>query len=157
MRIEPLRRTDLARCAELEKILFDGDDPWSEAALRSELDCGHYYLGAYVDGVGLVGYAGISLVGGAGEAEGCVHNIAVDPSWQGKGVGRAMLDALLARADELGAPVFLEVRTDNHPAIGLYESRGFRQVGIRRRYYQQSGADAHTMMRPGRAAVEEPA
>ncbi|EUA92009.1 putative ribosomal-protein-alanine acetyltransferase, RimI [Mycobacterium ulcerans str. Harvey] len=48
--------------------------------------------------------------------------------------------------------VFLEVRTDNEPAIALYRSVGFEQVGLRRRYYRVSGADAYTMRRdPGGA------
>jgi ribosomal-protein-alanine N-acetyltransferase len=40
------------------------------------------------------------------------------------------------------------VRTDNTPAIALYESEGFTRIGLRRRYYQPSGADAYTMLRP---------
>jgi ribosomal-protein-alanine N-acetyltransferase len=44
--------------------------------------------------------------------------------------------------------VVLDVRTDNAPAIALYESEGFVILGVRRRYYQPSGADAHTMARP---------
>ena len=39
------------------------------------------------------------------------------------------------------------VRTDNSPAIGLYTSVGFATVGLRKRYYQSSGADAFTMRR----------
>jgi [ribosomal protein S18]-alanine N-acetyltransferase len=153
-RLEPLRRRDLARCAELETILFPGDDPWRESAFRAELDAGHHYVGAYVDTVGLVGYAGVSVVGGRGDAEANVHTIGVDPGWQGKGIGRALLRALLARADEFAAPVFLEVRTDNEAAIGLYEAHGFTRIGMRRRYYWPSGADAYTMARPARVAEE---
>jgi [ribosomal protein S18]-alanine N-acetyltransferase len=154
-RLEPLRRRDLARCAELETILFPGDDPWRESAFRAELDAGHHYVGAYVDPAGLVGYAGISVVGGRGDAEANVHTIGVDPGWQGKGIGKALLRALLARADEFAAPVFLEVRTDNEAAIGLYEAHGFTRIGMRRRYYWPSGADAYTMARPARVAAEE--
>ena len=44
--------------------------------------------------------------------------------------------------------MLLEVRTDNEAAIGLYESEGFVRLGVRRRYYQPSGADAYTMARP---------
>jgi [ribosomal protein S18]-alanine N-acetyltransferase len=151
--LEPLRRQDLARCAALERVLFDGEDPWSEATFGAELDAGHYYLGAYVDDQ-LVGYAGMSLIGGR-ELEANVHTIGVDPAWQRTGVGRALLMALLDKADKARAPVYLEVRTDNQRAINLYEAHGFSRIGVRRKYYQPSGADAYTMARP--ANVEEPA
>ena len=157
VRLEPLRRQDLARCAELERVLFAGEDPWSEPTFRSELDAGNYYLGAYLDGPGLIGYAGMSMAGVGGDLEANVHTIGVDPDWQRRGVGRALLTALLARADEARAPVFLEVRTDNDPAISLYEAHGFSRIGLRRRYYQPSGADAYTMARPAQIPDEEPA
>jgi ribosomal-protein-alanine N-acetyltransferase len=51
--------------------------------------------------------------------------------------------------------VYLEVRTDNEQAIGLYEAHGFRRIGLRRRYYQPSGADAYTMERPPHGGGEE--
>jgi [ribosomal protein S18]-alanine N-acetyltransferase len=156
------RRRDVRRCAEIEKLLFATDDPWSAAAFHSELDSGAYYIGAYRDlghgptGDGeLVGYAGLAVVGRKGDVEAEVHTIGVLPSEQGAGVGTALLRVLLIRADELDAPVFLEVRTDNEPAISLYEKHGFVQVGFRRRYYQPSGADAYTMRRPARSEVDE--
>jgi len=48
--------------------------------------------------------------------------------------------------------IFLEVRTDNATAIALYESEGFAKIGVRKRYYRASGADAYTMQRlpPGK-------
>ncbi len=62
-----------------------------------------------------------------------------------------LLRALLAVADEFAAPVYLEVRTDNAAAIALYEAHGFVRIGVRRKYYQPSGADAYTMARPAHA------
>jgi|1185.fasta_scaffold183644_2 ribosomal-protein-alanine N-acetyltransferase len=151
VRLAPLDYADLTRCAELERTLFAGDDPWSEGTLRAELDHGNHYFGAYVDGVGLVGYAGVSVVGTVRDAEANVHTIGVDPGWQGRGIGRMLLRALLAVADEFGAPVYLEVRTDNDAAIALYRAHGFVRIGLRRKYYQPSGADAYTMARPAHA------
>ncbi len=151
VRLAPLDYADLERCAELERVLFDGDDPWSERTLRSELDHGHQYFGAYADGVGLVGYAGVSVVGTTRDAEANVHTIGVDPDWQRLGIGRMLLRALLAVADEFAAPVYLEVRTDNAAAIALYQAHGFVRIGLRRRYYQPSGADAYTMARAAHA------
>ena len=42
--------------------------------------------------------------------------------------------------------VYLEVRTDNVPALRLYESRGFMRIGIRKRYYYPENKDAYTMV-----------
>ncbi|MGO1054086.1 ribosomal protein S18-alanine N-acetyltransferase [Crossiella sp. CA198] len=144
--IGPLRKRDLKRCAEMEAELFAGDDPWSAAAFAAELDGGHHYVGAYA-GDELIGYAGIALLVGPPQAEAEVHTIAVHPDWQGNGIGKALLLDLLAHVAQVGATVFLEVRTDNEPAIALYERQGFEKLGVRRRYYQPSGADAFTMRR----------
>ena len=65
---------------------------------------------------------------------------------QGQGIGRGMMDVLLEFAGP-DAAVYLEVRTDNEPAINLYTSLGFVTVGLRKRYYRASGADAYTMRR----------
>jgi ribosomal-protein-alanine N-acetyltransferase len=136
---------DADRCAQLEAQLFPGDDPWPAAAFVRELDSKHnHYVAARVDDV-LVGYAGITRLGRKPPYEYEIHTIGVDPDFQGKGIGRGMLDHLLVIAS--GGAVFLEVRTDNAAAIGLYESVGFVSVGLRKRYYRVSGADAYTMRR----------
>lgn len=149
--LEPLRRKDIHRCARIEKILFPGDDPWSVRAFESELDSGAFYLGAYDEEGALLGYGGIALLGRAGDFEAEVHTIGVVPEAQGNGIGGALLRALLEHADLFDAAVFLEVRTDNEAAIALYRKTGFREVGMRKRYYQPSGADAYTMRRPARS------
>ncbi len=143
-----LTPADAARCAELEALLFPGDDPWPAAAFNRELAAKHnHYVGARVAGT-LVGYAGISRLGRTPPFEYEVHPIGVDPAPQGRGLGRRLLDELLAFAD--GGAVYLEVRTDNEAAIALYRSTGFEQIGLRRRYYRVSGADAYTMRREAR-------
>jgi [ribosomal protein S18]-alanine N-acetyltransferase len=145
----PLHPADAPRCAELEEILFPGDDPWRAQAFVEELRAGYTYRAARV-GEELVGYAGLAFVADPPDAEAEVHTIGVDPAHQGHGIGRALLRELLAVADAGHATVFLEVRTDNAPAHTLYESEGFAVVGLRRRYYRPSGADAHTMRRDAR-------
>jgi tRNA threonylcarbamoyl adenosine modification protein YeaZ/ribosomal-protein-alanine acetyltransferase len=147
-----LTYADAARCAELEAQLFDGDDPWPAAAFMRELDAGHnHYVAARADDK-LVGYAGVSRLGRKPPFEYEVHTIGVDPAYQGQGIGRRLLGGLLEFADGPAtsarrAVVFLEVRTDNEPALALYRSAGFVKVGLRRRYYRASGADAYTMRR----------
>ena len=147
--IDALHPADAARCAALEQVLFPGDEPWSADAFLEELRAGHPYLAARTGGL-VVGYGGIAVVGGPPGAEAEIHTIGVDPAYQGRGIGRALLRGLLATADAVRATVFLEVRTDNDAARSLYESEGFTVVGLRRRYYRPSGADAYTMRRESR-------
>jgi [ribosomal protein S18]-alanine N-acetyltransferase len=140
-----LTAADAQRCAELEAQLFDGDDPWPAVAFNRELAGKHnHYVGARTAGT-LVGYAGISRLGRKPPFEYEVHTIGVDTAYQGRGIGRRLLEELLAFAD--GGAVYLEVRTDNESAIALYRSAGFVQIGLRRHYYRVSGADAYTMRR----------
>ncbi|KMO71472.1 ribosomal-protein-alanine N-acetyltransferase [Mycobacterium sp. BK558] len=139
---------DAARCAELEAQLFEGDDPWPERAFLAEIAAKHnLYVAARADDK-LVGYAGIARLGRVKPYEYEIHTVGVDPAYQGQGIGRGMLRHLIEYAD--GGTIFLEVRTDNEAAIALYESEGFTKMGIRKRYYRVSGADAYTMKREQR-------
>lgn len=144
-----LTRRDAARCAELESLLFDGDDPWPEEAFVRELAARHNrYVAARMDDT-LVGYAGIARLGRTPPFEYEIHTIGVDPAYQRHGIGRGMMDRLLSSVEPDGV-VFLEVRTDNQPALALYQSLGFVTIGLRKRYYRASGADAYTMRRDPR-------
>lgn len=128
----------------LEDDLFD-DDRWTARTYWSELgqlDTRHYLV-AVDDGV-VQGYAGFCDY----PDEGFVQTIAVARQAQGKGLGARLLQALLDEAARRRqSRVLLEVRADNAPAIALYERFGFRRSGVRRGYYQPSGADALVMVR----------
>jgi len=68
-----------------------------------------------------------------GEAH--ILNISVDPSEQGQGIGRRLLQYLIDTAQGRAETVFLEVRPSNAIAIALYEDMGFNEIGIRKDYY----------------------
>jgi len=138
---EPLRWWHIGQLADLEQTLFPGDSPWTAEMFWAELAAGNFYLAAVNDDAQVIGYAGMVIR--KDEAE--VQTIGVRPADQGRGLGRNLLSALLSEAGI--RRVLLDVRTDNKPAIKLYESVGFVVIGIRRRYYQPSGADAYTMER----------
>ena len=141
--LEPLDWWDIPVLVELEETLFPGDSPWRAEMFWSELAAGHHYV-VHRDAAGLIdGYAGLMVV--ADEAE--VQTIGVRPDAQGSGLGRVLLWNLMRAAGP--RRVLLEVRTDNVKALALYASAGFVRLGIRRRYYQPSGADAYTMAYPG--------
>lgn len=104
---------------------------------------------------GLLGYAG--LLAPAGGGQGDVQTIAVAPSTRGIGLGRALMHALITEARRRHvAEIFLEVRADNPIARALYDSLGFEQIGVRRRYYR-GGIDAVHMRLIVPPAVTRPA
>ena len=160
MRLRPLTLSDVSRCAELEKVLFPGESPWPARAFEQELAAGHttyWAVDMNVNRVGhndnhdahnVVGYAGVGRMGPAAWPEYEIRTIGVAPEAQRRGIARMMMDAIVELADSHDAPIFLEVRVGNDPAIRLYEAYDFVINGLRRNYYQPSGADAHTMYRP---------
>ncbi|GAC69897.1 ribosomal protein S18-alanine N-acetyltransferase [Gordonia soli] len=151
--VDALTLADIPRCAALEREMFAEDSPWPAAAFRAELNAPYnrYFAARDRPRGDLVGYAGVSTLGNERDGHECeIHTIAVAPAYRGRGLGRALLAAMLGVADSITAPVYLEVRTDNDTAISLYESHGFVRSGVRRGYYQPSGADAYTMIRPPR-------
>jgi ribosomal-protein-alanine N-acetyltransferase len=136
---------DLDQVTDLERAVF-GDEAWTRQMLAGELaqqPSSRYYLVADDDGR-IAGYAGLLCVGWQGD----VLTLAVATDRWGNGIGSALLEALLAEAARRGCTeVFLEVRKDNARAQELYRRYQFAEIGIRRGYYQPSGADAVVMRR----------
>lgn len=151
MEIRRLDFANAARCAELEQLLFPGDNPWSRDIFVVEFaQPNNLYLGVF-DGDDLLAYGGISQLGPRHDPEFEIHTIGVDPEHRRRGLGRLLMQQLLAVVDNTGGEIFLEVRTDNEAAIALYEGLDFERIGERKNYYQPSGADAYTMKRPARS------
>jgi len=142
MRLERFRWWHIDDVLPIEQDLFDAEK-WSAAMFWNELAQRHFYLVA-LDGEQVVGYAGLSVVD---SEEAWVQNIAVRRDAQRRGIGRTLLEALLAEADGRAGKVLLEVAVDNAPAQRLYVTYDFEPVGIRRGYYQPSNTDALVMMR----------
>lgn len=154
MILRTLTRTDADRVAEIEAVLFEGDNPWSREIFLVEFAAPHtFYVGVFDteeeddETAELMGYAGLAMLGPRDDPEFEVHTVGVAPSFQRRGVGRFLMEQLVYVADTYDGQMFLEVRTDNEPAIKLYEQFGFTQLGIRKNYYSPSGADAFTMKR----------
>ena len=164
-RLRPMVPADLVDVIALEHELFP-EDPWtpemfadevaqpreSRLYLLAEADAGDGGVADsdIVSGRGaasgpvMAGYAGMMFIPGGTQAD--VLTIAVRQAYWGRGIGSALLSALLTAARERGcAEVFLEVRADNPRAHGLYLRRGFEELGVRRGYYQPSGTDAIVM------------
>jgi ribosomal-protein-alanine N-acetyltransferase len=134
--IRPIGPSAAPDCARLHATSFA--HPWSMAEFESLL------AGSNAAGDGALARGG-SLIGfalsrhAAGEAE--VLSVAVAKSERGKGIGRALMNAHLARLAALGVTsVFLEVERGNASALALYARLGFETVGERKNYYRKQGA-----------------
>ena len=137
MVIRKMNLGDVSAIAELEKLCFS--DPWSENSIASEIENPlSYWLVAEMDGV-VVGYVGSQTVLDASD----MMNLAVSPNYRQQGIGQALVNALVAHLQQNKViALLLEVRVSNAPAIALYESLGFEQVGRRPKYYHNPREDA---------------
>ena len=115
--------------------------PWGRRAVTDEMFSGLCF-GAEIDGE-LAGFCLMSQI----LDEGTVLRLAVLPSMRRQGLARRLLTDTLKRGTEQGlCSVFLEVSTENQPALGLYRSIGFAPLQIRKGYYGGGREDALTMV-----------
>ena len=139
--LEPMRVEDLDEVLEIERASFSM--PWSRGAFTYEIErnrVARCWVTREDDRV--AGYLCLWEV--ADELH--ITNVAVHPAYRRRGIGRAMLAAVLEDAVRRSLSlVGLEVRPTNDEARALYESFGFRVVGRRRGYYYDTGEDALVM------------
>ncbi|HEY2008947.1 MAG TPA: GNAT family N-acetyltransferase [Rhizomicrobium sp.] len=128
--------TGTAPLAALHALCFER--AWDAATLSQMLAGPGAFVFVHEDGFVLARAA-------ADEAE--ILTLAVRPEARGKGLGRALLQAAIGKARELGAAtMFLEVGADNPHALALYAGLGFAKVGMRKAYYE--GRDALVLRLP---------
>lgn len=111
---------------------------WSEGDFLAWVQDARYHLWVAERLDTIVGY----LVARVVQEEAEIVAIGVDAPHRREGVGRALLDVLLAKPDMTRC--FLEVSKSNEAAVRLYERRGFVPLGVRLHYYAD-GADALVM------------
>lgn len=136
MTIAPMEERHLDDLARLERLCFSR--PWSRQALKEELTnpAACFLVGEEAGEV--LGYAGMHCAAG----ECYVDNVAVFPEARRQGVGRKLMEALLQAAAARGGEFLsLEVRPSNLEALSLYRGLGFREVGRRRRFYDDPVED----------------
>ncbi|MEX0805890.1 MAG: ribosomal protein S18-alanine N-acetyltransferase [Candidatus Binatia bacterium] len=131
---------DIENVIAIERVSFQF--PWSIKFFIEELkvECSRSVL-AEVDGR-VVGYVLFWLL--SDEVD--IHNIAVHPEFRRHGIGRCLLEQVVAAArHQESTRVTLDVRRSNTPAQRLYESLGFTLKGVRKGYYSDNGEDALVM------------
>ena len=144
VRIVPMTADHLDDIARLEQICFSR--PWSRRMLAEELEnqCAAFLVALEPGTDKVIGYAGLLVMAD----EGYIANVAVFPEYRRRGVAEQIIQVFcdFAQGNHL-AFLTLEVRPSNAPAISLYNSFGFEEVGRRKNYYDLPREDALILTR----------
>jgi len=118
--------------------------PWTREAFEHEMTTNLYshYLVAETEAQEIIGYCGMWVV----LDESHITNVAVAERMRGNKVGEGlMLEAIRVVTEQKVVLMTLEVRLSNDVAKNLYHKLNFRDGGIRKNYYTDTGEDALVM------------
>jgi phosphinothricin acetyltransferase len=144
--IDAMRAEDWPACARIYADGLDtgtfeeavpGWEPWDDSHLPEPR-----LVARDADGGEILGWAALRPVSRRACYRGVTENsIYVARSARGRGVGRALLDELVRRADELGIwTIQAGILAGNAASVALHERCGFRVVGTRERIAKKRGA-----------------
>ena len=140
IKIDKMCSDDAQAAYVIEKDNFS--DPWSVDSFLSQFDKSFSvnivakYLGK------IIGYICCDDIMG----EVYICTVAVDKSFRRRGIGRKLIDSVIDYCIENNSEMLtLEVRVSNTPAISLYSSFGFKNLGIRKNFYSKPAEDAYIM------------
>ncbi len=134
LRLLPMARQSVDAVLGIEQAAYEF--PWTRGNFIDSIAADHVCRLLCDSRGNLLGY----FVAMPGVDEVHLLNLSVAPAEQGRGHGRALLDALLQICEDRGADeLWLEVRTSNERALRMYRRFGFVTRGVRKRYYPAAG------------------
>src|SRR5262249_33793609 len=144
--IRPMTAADAGAVLAIYQAGMDGGDASFEhtaptwPAFDASRLAGHRFV-AVDDGGAVLGWVAISAVSGRAVYAGVVeHSVYVDPAARGRGVGRQLLDALIASTEAAGIwTIQSGIFPENTASLALHEAAGFRVVGTRERLGRHHG------------------
>jgi len=140
------RPADATGIAALEEAIFP--DPWDYRSVVDLISTDGSMCFTAREGERVVAY----VIGRLIAPEGEIYRVAVDPDYRRRGIAYRLLDYAVKTSRGKGLEsLFLEVRSQNLPAIKLYTAYGFREIGRRRGYYKNPTDDAIIMLKASRA------
>lgn len=141
IRLTEMTESDIDEVLEIERASFPS--PWSKSMFLNELsNPNSSIIIARGESGGVLGF--ICFWNVAGEIH--ILNLAAHPGHRRQGIGKRLLTHVIESSMKNGAALFLlEVRSRNSTAISFYKSFGFKESGIRKGYYADTGDDAILM------------
>ena len=139
-----LEEKDIDRVVAIEEE--SNPVPWTIKNFKDCIEKGYYSLVLKEDNK-VIGFAILSV----STEESHLLNIGLTSLKRGRGLGRELLEKMIMAAEVMGSKkIFLEVRISNVIAIDLYKASGFKEVGLRKKYYRlkEGREDAILMSKP---------
>ena len=125
-----LEEKDIDRVVAIEEE--SNPVPWTIKNFRDCIEKGYYSL-VLKENNKVIGFAILSV----STEESHLLNIGLTSLKRGRGLGRELLEKMIMAAEVMGSKkIFLEVRISNVIAIDLYKASGFKEVGLRKKYYR---------------------
>jgi ribosomal-protein-alanine N-acetyltransferase len=125
-----MRANDLDNVMKIESLAYPF--PWARTLFADCLNKPSYTCWVFEYNSLFSGY----LISSSAAGEAHILNLCVHPDLQGQGWGRKLLaEAEWIAKQHRADTCFLEVRVSNHAALYLYESSGYNEIGLRKKYY----------------------
>lgn len=141
MKIRAMQTSDLEQIMVLENELYK--TPWNQAFYEQDLANKFSHLFVLEKAGKIVGYAGIWIV----SDDATITKVSIAKNEQGQGLSKLLLNQLIELAKQSKCQqISLEVRIHNKVAHSLYLQSGFKEVSLRRNYYDD-GEDAILMVK----------
>lgn len=134
--IRPITVCDVSRIVDLE-MKYLGETIGTDMLISESTNPTIKFLAIEKNNY-LLGYIGCYHI--LGECE--ILNFVIDASFQRKGYGQMLFDALLKAVD--AKRVILDVRVNNEKGLNFYKKNGFKKINVRKNYYLD-GTDALVM------------
>lgn len=139
--IFPMHSHDINKIIEIERLCFV--DAWTEGMFMSCIDNPNSMIFIKMVEGCIVGYAVASFV----LDEVNIDNVAVLPEYRRTGVARDLLNRVEEEVESFASFIMLEVREGNALAIRLYNSLGYKKIGLRKNYYHNPTENAILMIK----------
>ena len=138
--VRRMQEEDIEAIAKIEVETFT--DAWTMQGIRDTFQQKHAMITVAELKSEVVGYCILYYVLDEGE----IARIAMAPSARGKGFGRRLLEFTAKQCAQLQVTrLLLDVRESNVTARAFYSAFGFREDGIRKRFYENPQEDAVLM------------
>jgi ribosomal-protein-alanine N-acetyltransferase len=120
---------DIDNILNLENGFLDG---WNYNQLKSAFDSGRFFVIGMMDNDMLIGFVSFSIA--IDQAD--IETVFVKGDYRRQGIAKALIENAQTQMQEKGVDkIFLEVRETNLPARALYNSLGFSDISVRKKYY----------------------